>query len=532
MTASISAMRKLAVVLVAFVEVNLLFLSIDRTPPEWDQSAHMLTAAQYHAAMQADSGPGLAGLRRMLGRIVRVDTGIYPPAFSFLSSWLLFFGPLTVQWMALVNLPLVVLLALSVFGLGRRIDRSSNNTGVLGAALLLLYPIVFGLSRAFMIDFAALAASALAGYLLLRTEEFRRPGFTLLFGLCLGVGLLIKQSVITAMVTPSLYVVASALARCVRGEVTPQELGRRTMLLIGAGLVGVLVAIPWYAHHADAIPAMLAVSRTNTTGFAVLEPASLLWLARSLTFQQMGWLLAGVFGVGLLSFWHRTDAWHSGFLLSWIIGIYLIAIVVPHKSDRQYVAILVPAALVSALALIDLKRWRTAAIGLVCGYGAIQLLAFSLPPSTLASELKVVSRGNRYPWAWPPDRRSWSIESALDSLPLRPASVAVVSDHHFINGQVVGYYAKIAKRPLIIVKCHNHLEAFLRDPLQYDYFVTKTDWAPTEDPGDNPFTPRDTDVQIERAFVAIKDKLRLRSRFPLPDGSALLLFERRDPPIG
>jgi len=32
--------------------------------------------------------------------------------------------------------------------------------------------------------------------------------------------------------------------------------------------------------------------------------------------------------------------------------------------------------------------------------------------------------------------------------------------------------------------------------------------------------------------VAIKDKLRLRSRFPLPDGSAMLLFERRDPPIG
>src|SRR5262249_27923997 len=324
MTGSISATRKLAAVLVALVAGDLFFLSIDPTPPQWGQSAPLLTAAQYHAAMQAESGLSLAGLRRTLGRIVRVDTGIYPPAFSFLSSWLLFFGPLTVQWMALVNLPLVVLLALSVFGLGRRIDRSSSNTGVLAAALLLLYPIVFGLSRALMIDFAALAASALAGYLLLRTEEFRRPGFTLLFGLCLGVGLLIKQSVITAMVTPSLYVVASALARCVRGEVTPQELGRRTMLLIGAGLVGVLVPIPWYPHHGDAIPAMLAVSKPNTTGFSVLEPASLLWLARSLTFQQMGWLLAGVFGVGLLSFWRRTDAWHSGFLLSWIIGIYLI----------------------------------------------------------------------------------------------------------------------------------------------------------------------------------------------------------------
>jgi hypothetical protein len=73
---------------------------------------------------------------------------------------------------------------------------------------------------------------------------------------------------------------------------------------------------------------------------------------------------------------------------------------------------------------------------------------------------------------------------------------------------------------------------FLRDPLHYDYFVTKTDWAPTVDPGDNPFTPRDTDVQIARVFVAIKDKLRPRACFPLPDGSAMLLFGRRDPPIG
>src|SRR5262249_58603598 len=97
MTRSISATRKLAAVLVAFVAVNLLFLSIDRTPPEGDQSAHLLTAAQYHAAMQAESGPGLARPPRTLGRIVPVHTGIYPPAFSVLSNLLLFFRRPTVH---------------------------------------------------------------------------------------------------------------------------------------------------------------------------------------------------------------------------------------------------------------------------------------------------------------------------------------------------------------------------------------------------------------------------------------------------
>jgi hypothetical protein len=67
----------------------------------------------------------------------------------------------------------------------------------------------------------------------------------------------------------------------------------------------------------------------------------------------------------------------------------------------------------------------------------------------------------------------------------------------------------------------------LRDPLQYDYFITKTDWAPVEDTRDSPFTPRDADVLVERAFVASRDKLRLLRRYPLPDGSEMLLLERR-----
>jgi hypothetical protein len=194
---------KLGLLLAVFLSLNLLFVFLDRTPPEWDQAVHMMTASRYHSLMAGDQHDhGVAhqsprhagGFRRTLGRLIRMETGVYPPLFLFLASWLLFVGHLSVQWMVLANVPFMVLLALSVFGLGREIDRSRGDGALLAVALLFFYPIVFGLSRSFMVDFAALACIALSAYLLLRTEEFRRPGFAALFGLSLGVGALIKQA--------------------------------------------------------------------------------------------------------------------------------------------------------------------------------------------------------------------------------------------------------------------------------------------------------------------------------------------------
>ena len=169
--------------------------------------------------------------------------------------------------MALANVPFMVLLALSVFGLGRRIDRSDGDSALLAVALLFFYPIVFGLSRSFMVDFAALPWIALSGYLFLRTEEFRRPGFTALFGISLGMGALIKQNVLTALAPASIYVISRIMIRGAKGDVAPRELCRRAGFLLVATGAGFLVAGLWYAQHADAIPVMLAVSRANTTGW-------------------------------------------------------------------------------------------------------------------------------------------------------------------------------------------------------------------------------------------------------------------------
>jgi hypothetical protein len=47
---------------------------------------------------------------------------------------------------------------------------------------------------------------------------------------------------------------------------------------------------------------MLAVSRTNVMGLATFEPRSILWLASSLTFRQMGWAFSGLFAVALVLF--------------------------------------------------------------------------------------------------------------------------------------------------------------------------------------------------------------------------------------
>jgi hypothetical protein len=59
-------------------------------------------------------------------------------------------------------------------------------------------------------------------------------------------------------------------------------------------------------------------------------------------------------------------------------------------------------------------------------------------------------------------------------------------------------------------------------------FTLETNCPPVEGRDDNRFTRRDTGVLFGRAFVASKDKLRLLGSYPLPDGSQMQQFSRRD----
>lgn len=514
----------LALVLVAFAACQRLFFVFDSLPPSWDQAGHMTTAAHYHdllvGALEAPTYTW-AWLGELVRQLIRIGGWVYPPLFPFFAGCLLPLGSLSLAFLSLANLPFVVLLAVSALGIARQFHREN---ALVSVVLLLSYPIVFAQSRTFMLDLAAVACASSSAYLLLRSERFARLGFSVLFGASLGIGALVKQTAVVTVAPLLLYVLASVGWKAMRFELSPGDLGRRALRCLLGLAAGGLIAGAWYLPKLAAVlPATLAVSRMSNIGISPWDAASFLWPIRSLVIEQMGVPFACVFVLGAGRLVQVVGREKAGMLIAWLIGLYLIAVGVSHKTDRQLMGALIPIAVVSAIGLSGSGRWSRAAVGATCVYAAFQLLAFSLPAPLLAARVGGLEWTGRH--ARTPRLENWRIEEALSSLPAEPATIAVISDHWFINGQVLDFYARSLHLRLRAVKCRDSAAEYLRDPLAYDYFVTKTDWVPRPGVHGNPFVAADADVQIDRAFEASKGRLTLRGRFPLPDGSEMLLYQ-------
>jgi len=149
----------------------------------------------------------------------------------------------------------VALLLLSVYDIGQRIY--SRKVGLLAAFLASIYPILFSLSRTSYVDYPLASIVALSVALLLRADGFRHGGFSLLFGLSLGLGVLTKWPFVVFLVTPLLYVIRrSGIVRLIKDDIRSLVRGSSTLprLLVSYWAHPILAAILaslWYLPNRD-----------------------------------------------------------------------------------------------------------------------------------------------------------------------------------------------------------------------------------------------------------------------------------------
>lgn len=74
--------------------------------------------------------------------------------------------------------------------------------------ILLLYPLTFGLSRFFLTEFALMSAVCMFCFSLLYTNDFQKRHYSLFLGICIGLGLLTKESFLIFVSGPLLWQLA------------------------------------------------------------------------------------------------------------------------------------------------------------------------------------------------------------------------------------------------------------------------------------------------------------------------------------
>ena len=362
----------LAGILLAHVACNTLWVRADQTMRGFDEPLHVTAACHAINLVLADgvAGAGQAARGRRAGQWP--SAGYVP--------WVL---PALVVGhdlpaLRLFNSGYLALLLLALLFLGRRLH--SDRAGVLAAALVTLYPAIFGASRHFNQDLPYVAVVAVCMALLLATERYARSGHALALGAAVGFSVLVRPHAAVILAAPgvlwTIWSVARPRAGCPRWRVL------LNVALCGAVAAG--VSAIWWAGRLDHIQEIYASHQQGTNMFSWMhKQSSLAYYLKGLPLAISAPLSLAFAGgcvglaLGLARAARGARRPRPEMLLIWIwlvLGLAAMASFRVHLNRYQY-PLLPAVALLSACGLCSLPhRWlrrgavAAALLAGVCGW--------------------------------------------------------------------------------------------------------------------------------------------------------------------
>jgi len=159
--------------------------------PYWDEARHLTVAINYLRNFPSlfinysDAGFNLG------------HSFVYGPLFYLTAVLLKISFGIPFDRLAAANILFMALMFFSVFKIGEVI--SGKKTGFFAVMILSFYPIIYGMSRKFMLDYSLTAVLCLSVYFLIKSDYFRNFKYVIFFGLSLAAGAVNKSIVFFAV---------------------------------------------------------------------------------------------------------------------------------------------------------------------------------------------------------------------------------------------------------------------------------------------------------------------------------------------
>jgi hypothetical protein len=352
---------------VAFIAITCWWLTQDRSVPIYDAGDQLETALLYHNMLQA-------------GHLFEPFThnNIYPILGHMVGAVAALIGGANVAAPIIgENVVFVSLLALGCYQTGRLLF--GRLAGLLAVVFVLGSPLLISMFHVFLLDAPLTAMVAVAVWLILASEDFRRVGIAAAAGLVVGLGVNIK-------VQFALFLVGLVLVAVLHGG------WRNWRGLATFTAVALVVGLPWYVEHSSELHEMfeLASSGPGTPPGNIpvtLSLDNLLWYFWSVMNSQLLaplFLLAVTGIVWLLVTVVRERAGHAArleFLVGGFAAWFVITFVTPHHDIRYGLP------LVGLLAVVG-TGW-IACVRPRVRRGAIALLVLGVAANTLGIDFGV-----------------------------------------------------------------------------------------------------------------------------------------------
>jgi 4-amino-4-deoxy-L-arabinose transferase-like glycosyltransferase len=339
---------------------NLIIVTNDNTPLLWDGGDYFYRSLRYYDVFANFDSNFISRFN---------DVSQYRPPLLMLSSLPLYFvfGRST-DVAAMTNILYLIILVLSVYGIGRRIH--SKEVGLMAAFIVSVFPIIFGLSRSYWQDFPLTAMVSLSIYLLIRVDYFRDRKYSILFGLSIGLGMLTKWTYFVFPVGPFLYVFISSLKM---NEEYHEKIKRPILNAIIAILVGMVVASFWYIPNGLDIAGKLFGLSTGIAGKG----------DEATKFQQLGETIgpSGIFNIKSLTFYAgQLVSYQITFIYSILLVIFTFVFIKREDKKTIWIVLLWIVIPVIAFTLIKNKTVRNTvsmlpAVGLIISLGIMNIRA-------------------------------------------------------------------------------------------------------------------------------------------------------------
>ena len=481
-------------VYLALVLTAAVWLAIDRRPPEWDHANHLERVV--HCAED---------LARRDVRAIIERSSFYPPIVPCGAALVYRLAPSDAAAAQSVILAFLGVGMAAVYLLGRRL--AGGTEGVVAAVVFGCAPFVVFSALRFQLDLPLAAVVALALVVILSTEGFTRPGWSLVAGLVFALGMLIKPPFAVYVLVPVLLVAASSRHRR-RGAVYAA-----LALLIGAAL-----SLPWYGPRLFGLVPQIAnrsFKQAAESGHPDPLTATALLLYPTWVMTQLGILAVVLLLVGL-----GVAAVRRQWIALAALFAPFFAFALLQNKNLRYTLPLLPIAAVFAGMAFGLLPGRMRALG-----GMVLALACAIQVSATAlgvpKSFTLPGLGVPFVLESPPRPADWRHREIMaligkDSRGL-PVTVSVVPNNNFFSVSNFRYYGTRDRLP------QQFTRAWDGEPIGIEYMVLKSgDVGPSwtaEKPKRIDERLR-TDAGLARVFPVIGE-------FQLPDGSTATLRARR-----
>jgi len=512
-------------ILVSFVLItSWIWLTIDTTPPWYDQADYLHTSLHYAQQLKD------LNLPEFLKSVITFNR-IRPPVLMLIVTPV-FFQPYRNEDLAVMTNVLYLVLAFIVV---YKICKSYLNSkaSLLCCFVLFMYPLIFGLSRQLLPEICLLCIVSLSMLLLLKCDYFRNIKYSLLLGVSIGIGMLTKMTYAAFLIGPFIYVMYKSLTLSRKAR-----LNLLYCLIIAIGLSAIWHG-PNLKQHFSLIFSMSYGKGASWASRGTLFSAdALLYYPREIMYYGISFLFSLIFLFSSTRFFIKNKDKDMKFIfLLWILTPVILFSIFLGKDVRFIIPIFVPIAIITGQGIYEIKNkiMKYALITMLVVTGFFQFMCYSFRIPMLSQLAHKSLIWNRVVFFDPlpyscyrmlPEHAEWGvmdsllfIKSHMERENIKESSSLLLAQQRVYNANTLLYYSDKEKFRCHIFYMGGAEDGYSMISQKYDYVIYKDKEAA--------YVP----VYISRIKKAIKyikanpGEFKLIYKNRLPDGSNILIYK-------